>query len=181
MSGQQPELQNADQLGAYAGGKVFERVFTEGMALIEETASYLDGPGRTLAEKLPRESKLTYTSWSMELTTRLMQAASWLVMQKAVKDGDMRREEAFASRYRLTRDSSPLNADAQTGNGLPDRFLELVASAEALFERIVRLDAALYSGKPRRHRNSISHQIEVLQKAAQTGAFDPLAIWGKTK
>ena len=117
----------------------------------------------------------------MELTTRLMQAASWLVMQKAVRDGDMRREEAFASRYRLTKDNPPLNAKAQEGNGLPARFLELVENAEALFDRIVRLDAALYSGKPRRQQNSVSHQIEVLQKAAATGAFDPLAIWGKAK
>jgi len=78
------------------GGKVFERVFTEGMALVEETASYLDGPGRAVAKDLSREARLTYTSWSMELTTRLMQAASWLVMQRAVRDGDMRREEAFA-------------------------------------------------------------------------------------
>lgn len=181
MTGSQPKKPNTDLLGAYAGGKVFERVFSEGMALIEETASYLDGPGRSLAEKLPREAKLTYTSWSMELTTRLMQAASWLVMQKAVKDGDMRREEAFASRYRLTRESSPLDADAQLESGLPERFLELVSSSEALFERIVRLDEALYSGKPRRHRNSVSHQFEVLQQAAEKGTFDPLAIWSKAK
>ena len=181
MTGQQPENQNTDQLGAYAGGKVFERVFSEGMALIEDTASYLDGPGRKVAETLPREAKLTYTSWSMELTTRLMQAASWLVMQKAVKDGDMRRDEAFAPRYRLTRESSPLNSEAQQGNGLPDRFLDLVTKSEALFERIVRLDAALYSGQPRRHFNSITHQIEALHKAAAMGAFDPLAIWGEAK
>lgn len=181
MTGSQPQDSTTDLLGAYAGGKVFERVFTEGMALIEETASYLDGPGRSLAEELPREAKLTYTSWSMELTTRLMQAASWLVMQKAVKDGDMRRDEAFAPRYRLTRDSSPLDASAQAGNGLPERFLELVASAEALYERIVRLDIALYSQQPKRAPNSVSSQLETLQKAAATGAFDPLAIWSGAK
>lgn len=172
---------NADMLGAFAGGKVFERVFTEGMALVEETASYLDGPGRAVAEDLPREARLTYTSWSMELTTRLMQAASWLVMQKAVRDGDMRRDDAFAPKYRLRREGAPLDATAQKDNGLPEQFLTLVAKSEALFERITRLDAALYSGKPRRQRNSISRQIEALQAAADTGAFDPLAIWSKAK
>lgn len=172
---------DTDMLGAFAGGKVFERVFTEGMALVEETATYLDGPGRSLTSELPREARLTYTSWSMELTTRLMQAASWLVMQKAVRDGDMRREEAFSAKYRLNRDGSALDAKAQAGKGLPDRFLELVANAEALFERIIRLDEALYSGKPRAPENSITQQIEALQKAAETGAFDPLAIWGSAK
>jgi len=181
MSGTPSTRPETDMLGAFAGGKVFERVFTEGMALVEETAAYLDGPGRALTNELPREARLTYTSWSMELTTRLMQAASWLVMQKAVRDGDMRREEAFASKYRLNQESSSLDAKAQTGSGLPERFLELVTNAEALYERIIRLDEALYSGKPRRPENSVTHQIEALQKAAETGAFDPLAIWGSAK
>jgi len=172
---------DTDMLGAFAGGKVFERVFTEGMALVEEAASYLDGPGRNLTNELDRDARLTYTSWSMELTTRLMQAASWLVMQKAVRDGDMLRQDAFADKYRLRRDGPALDTDAQAGHGLPDRFLELVANSEALFERIIRLDEALYSGKPRRTTNSITNQLDALQKAAETGAFDPLAIWGSTK
>jgi len=175
------ETPDADMLGAFAGGKVFERVFTEGMALVEEAASYLDGPGRNLTNDLEREARLTYTSWSMELTTRLMQAASWLVMQKAVRDGDMRREDAFAPKYRLRRDAPALDTDAQEGLGLPPKFLELVSDSEALFERIVRLDEALYSGKPRSPENSITNQIEALQKAAETGAFDPLAIWSNAK
>lgn len=181
MSSHLSSKPDTDMLGAFAGGKVFQRVFTEGMALVEETASYLDGPGRTLNDQLPREARLTYTSWSMELTTRLMQAASWLVMQKAVRDGDMPREDAFAAKYRLRRDGPPLDVKAQIGNGLPDRFLELVGNAEALFERILRLDEALYSGKPRAPENSVTSQIAALQEAAETGAFDPLAIWSKAK
>lgn len=172
---------NADMLGAFAGGKVFERVFTEGMALVEETASYLDGPGRTLNDTLSREARLTYTSWSMELTTRLMQAASWLVMQKAVRDGDMLREDAFAPKYRLKREGPSLDATAQAGKGLPERFLELVTSSEALFERILRLDEALYSHIPKPTENPITRQMQALQEAAETGAFDPLAIWSKAK
>lgn len=172
---------DTDMLGAFAGGKVFERVFTEGMALVEETASYLDGPGRTLSQELPREARLTYTSWSMELTTRLMQAASWLVMQKAVRDGDMKRKDAFADKYRLNREGPALDASAQAGHGLPDKFLELVTGAEALFERITRLDEALYGAKAGTPENSVTTQIEALQKAAETGAFDPLAIWSKAR
>ena len=181
MSTHPSSAQNTDMLGAFAGGKVFERVFTEGMALVEETASYLDGPGRSLNDKLSREARLTYTSWSMELTTRLMQAASWLVMQKAVRDGDMRREDAFAPKYRLKREGPPLDVSAQASNGLPERFLELVGNAEALFERILRLDEALYSHAPKRPENPITSQMQALQEAADTGAFDPLAIWSKAK
>ena len=181
MSSNLPSESDTELLAAFAGGKVFERVFTEGMALVEETASYLDGPGRAVAKDLPREARLTYTSWSMELTTRLMQAASWLVMQRAVRDGDMRREEAFADKYRLRREGPPLDANAQSKNGLPPKFLDLVQNAEALFERIARLDEALYSGVTNGQGNAISNQIDALQKAADKGVFDPLAIWSRAR
>ena len=181
MSSNLPSESDTEFLAAFAGGKVFERVFSEGMALVDETASYLDGPGRTVSKELAREARLTYTSWSMELTTRLMQAASWLVMQRAVRDGDMRRDEAFADKYRLTREGPALDASAQAGSGLPARFLELVENAEALFERITRLDEALYSGIPQPSENAISNQIDALQKAADKGVFDPLAIWSRAK
>ncbi|WP_430402902.1 DUF1465 family protein [Hyphomonas sp.] len=172
----------SDSLNSFTGGKLFDTVFARGMALVEETASYLDGPGREHARTLPREAGLTYSAWSMELTTRLMQAASWLVMQKAVRDGEMRREDASARKYRIRRDDPPLDAEAQRDKGLPLRFLELVARSEALFEQICRLDQALYSAPiPGQAKNAVSDQIAQLQKAAETGAFDPLMVWHRAK
>lgn len=175
--------QLADEpITSFTGGKVFDRVFSEGMALVEESASYLDGPGREQSGSLPRDAGLTYAAWSMELTTRLMQAASWLVMQKAVRDGDMRREEALNPKYRLTRDNSPpLNADAQRSSGMPARFLDLVERSEALFGRICRLDQALYVDFPTKAQSPVNAQLEKLQSAAETGAFDPLKVWSQGK
>jgi len=169
-------------LNAFADSAVFEKVYADGMGLVEETAGYLDGPGRDMSKKLPREASLTYAAWSMELTTRLMQAASWLVMQKAVRDGDMRREEALGKKYRMTREEPPLDAEAQRGLGLPERFLELVERSEALFERICRLDTALYVTPRHTAANSpVTDQWQKLQTAAEKGAFDPLSVWGKMK
>ena len=166
----------------FTGGKLFDTVFSRGMALVEETASYLDGPGRDQAKALPRDASLTYSAWSMELTTRLMQAASWLVMQKAVRDGEMRREEASARKYRIKRDEPPLNPEAQRSRGLPPRFLDLVGRSEALYEQICRLDEALYQGaKAKSAPNAVFDQMAQLQKAAETGAFDPLMVWRRSK
>lgn len=176
---QKPHLSLTDL--SFTEGKVFEKVFVDGMALVEETAAYLDGPGRKLSSSLPREASLTYAAWSMELTTRLMQAASWLVMQKAVRDGDMRREDAMQSKYRISRDEPALDAKAQRGRGLPDVFLDLVERSENLFERICRLDAAIYGAGLSESESPVSKQLAQLQQAAETGAFDPLRVWGKTR
>ena len=59
------------------------------MALVEETAAYLDGPGRQESKKLARNGALAYATESMRLTTRLMQLASWLLLHRAVKEGEM--------------------------------------------------------------------------------------------
>lgn len=165
----------------FTEGKVFEKVFTDGMALVEETAAYLDGPGRKLSQSLPREASLTYAAWSMELTTRLMQAASWLVMQKAVQDGDMNRADAAQDKYRIRREEPALEASAQRGRGLPDNFLDLVERSESLFERICRLDSAIYGNGPQMVESPVSLQMEELRRAAETGAFDPLRVWGNAK
>src|SRR5712675_3169779 len=72
-----------------ASSQVFAILFRDGMALVEETASYLDGPGRKESKKLERMAALTYATESMRLTTRLMQLASWLLLHRAVKEGEM--------------------------------------------------------------------------------------------
>src|SRR5215212_12218387 len=72
-----------------ANSDVFAALFRDGMALVEETASYLDGPGRAESKKLERTAALAYATESMRLTTRLMQLASWLLLHRAVKEGEM--------------------------------------------------------------------------------------------
>lgn len=182
MTADKPAESSGGAPDGFTGGKLFDTVFARGMALVEETATYLDGPGRENSRTLPREAGLTYSAWSMELTTRLMQAASWLVMQKAVRDGEMRREDAAAKKYRIRRDEPPLDAEAQRDKGLPPRFLDLVSRAEALYEQICRLDEALYGQKPAGvPQNPVIDQISQLQKAAETGAFDPLMVWHRAK
>ena len=62
-----------------ASSQAFTDLFRDGMALVEETATYLDGPGRKESKRLERSAALAYATESMRLTTRLMQLASWLL------------------------------------------------------------------------------------------------------
>src|SRR5437667_6059630 len=72
-----------------AGSQAFADLFRDGMALVEETGAYLDGPGRQESKRLERNGALAYATESMRLTTRLMQLASWLLLHRAVKEGEM--------------------------------------------------------------------------------------------
>jgi regulator of CtrA degradation len=126
----------------FARSELFERTFQEGMELVEETAGYLDGEGRQESKLLSRNAALAYAAESMRLTTRLMQVASWLLVQRAVREGDMPPAAACEDRYRLNEDPAR-GADADRG-GLPPGLLSLVERAERLYERVRHLDQRMY-------------------------------------
>ena len=63
----------------FANSGQFKTLFQDGMNLVEESATYLDGEGREHAKALSRTGAMLYGSESMRLTTRLMQLASWLL------------------------------------------------------------------------------------------------------
>jgi regulator of CtrA degradation len=126
----------------FAGSELFDRTFREGMALVEETAGYLDGPGRLDSKMLSRASALNYASESMRLTTRLMQVASWLLVQRAVREGEMGPDAACEDRYRVTADDVCLGAGEH--EGLPERLVDLLERSEKLYDRVWRLDRRMY-------------------------------------
>lgn len=139
------EADKTETTGAatFVQSELFARTFREGMALVEETANYLDGDGREASKTLSRDAALAYAGASMRLTTQLMQIASWLLVLRAVREGEMALSEAGDQKYRVEhKDESFENLQAE---GMPDRLIGLVEAAQQLFGRISRLDADLFS------------------------------------
>ena len=102
-----------------AGSESFKGLFKEGMTLVEEAAAYLDGPGRKEAKLLARSDALAYASESMRLTTRLMQLASWLLLQRAVNEGELTQKEAAAEKHRVKLCRQDLASNAEAFARLP--------------------------------------------------------------
>jgi len=130
---------------SFTGSALFDRTFDEGMALVEETARYLDGRGRQESRDLPRKAALLYAGESMRVTTRLMQAASWLLVQRAVHEGDMQPEDARDERYRLGSKEICLGA-TESVEILPATLRDLLLRSDTLYRRIARLDDVLFEG-----------------------------------
>ena len=156
--------QRVQTLRDFASSDLFDRTFKEGMALVEETASYLDGDGRRDSRLLSREDALVYAGESMRLTTRLMQIASWLLVQRAVREGDMEPTDACDDKYRI----SPLNGDAVESNKvLPGGLLSLLDRSNRLYERISHMDKRMFidaeSDEPM--VNAVISQFQRLQSA----------------
>ncbi len=126
----------------------FKTLFQEGMSLVEEAAAYLDGPGRIEAKILPRMEALAYASESMRLTTRLMQLASWLLMQRAVNDGELSMAQARSEKQKVKLSRQALASNPETYERLPLRLRELSNTSLRLQERILHLDQLLYNDAP---------------------------------
>lgn len=133
----------------FTASALFERTFDEGMALVEETAQYLDGRGRDESGKLQRNAALVYAGESMRVTTRLMQAASWLLIQRAVQEGDMTPQDAASDRYRLGGREICLGKREDGVEQLPAKLLDLLERSDNLYRRIARLDEVLFGSGER--------------------------------
>jgi regulator of CtrA degradation len=129
-----------------AASQSFSRLFRDGMKLVEETAAYLDGPGRQDSKLLDRATSLAYATESMRLTTRLMQLASWLLLHRAVNEGEMSLAQANKERVRVKLPTEERPEDASLA--LPAPLHDLIARSKKLKEQIRRLDATIHAPPP---------------------------------
>jgi regulator of CtrA degradation len=158
-------------LQSFANSALFSHTFDEGMSLVEETARYLDGRGRDEARELPRKAALLYAGESMRVTTRLMQAASWLLIQRAVHDGEMRAEDAARERYRLGSKEICLGGREDGVDGLPKTLQDLLRRSDNLYRQIARLDDTLF-GPGAQTTSGIKDHFERLKQTFDSTGTD---------
>jgi regulator of CtrA degradation len=152
--------------------QVFATLFRDGMALVEETASYLDGSGRLESKKLERGATLVYATESMRLTTRLMQVASWLLLHRAVKEGEMTFAQANKEKSKI-RLAACDPGDAKSIALLPGKLQELIARLTKLQAEVRRLDATMHAPSPVKVAvsNPVEHQLGLLKAAFEQDRF----------
>ncbi|MEM9676471.1 MAG: DUF1465 family protein [Pseudomonadota bacterium] len=129
----------------FAHSERFNDLFAYGMGLVEETAGFLDTDGRAAVNELSDHAKALYGTESMRLTTRLMQLASWLLLQRASVEGEMTPQQVLTEKQNVKlSEVHAVRIDA-AWNEFPDLFTDLVDRSIALQRRIRRLDEELYA------------------------------------
>lgn len=149
----------------------FRPLYDEGMQLVERAAEYLDGEGRTEAKRLSRIAATLYAAESMRLTTRLMQVASWLLLQRAANSGEMTRDQVASEKTKVHLDTASAQEGIDGWNELPEAFRDIVARSLSLQSLVRRMDEEIYGQKqdaPAKMRfgsNPVSEQITLLSTA----------------
>jgi len=146
----------------------FDMLYREGMTLIEEVAAYLDGDGRGDSRVLPREASFLYATESMRLTTRLMQLASWLLLQRAVNEGEITPENARSEKEKVKFSATPSERGGPGYEHLPETLRLYIDKGDRLFDRVMQFDTLERGKLPERDAgvaNGIADQLSRLKAA----------------
>jgi regulator of CtrA degradation len=155
----------------FQSSEQFDHIFKEGMALVERTAAYLDGPGRKEAKGLAGASTgVLYATESMRLTTRLLDLASWLLIRRALKEGEIGEEEAARKRRRVKLQAFGRPSHVKDFATLPQGLRTLIEESFAMHDRILQLDRAMSVARdpdmvPERTANPVAQQMGLLERA----------------
>ncbi|MEO0800564.1 MAG: DUF1465 family protein [Pseudomonadota bacterium] len=157
----------------FAQSPQFDELFREGMSLVEATADYLDGEGRKAARELASPLSVIYATESMRLTTRLLEVASWLVIQRALKDGELSQDEAEEKRQRVKLRAMTRPSHIKRFDELPTGLQALITQSFAVTDRIVQIDKAMThdtASAPPAALNPVGEQMKRLASAFSLGS-----------
>jgi len=147
----------------------FKPLYKEGMGLVEEAAAYLDGAGRDEAKALSRSAATFYAAESMRLTTRLMQIASWLLLQRAARNGELTREQVALEKAKVRLDTPSAAGTVPGWAEMPADFVDIIERSLRLQDRVRRMDDEIYGEHSLSHAaansNPVSDQLVLLQTA----------------
>ncbi|HYD15680.1 MAG TPA: DUF1465 family protein, partial [Hyphomicrobium sp.] len=106
------------------------------------------------------------------LTTRLLELASWLLIRRALKEGEITTQEAEAKRARVKLQTLGRPAHTKGFSELPQGLRDLIDASFLLHDRIVQLDRAMVPSATAAEEpavNPVATQLNTLERAFATG------------
>lgn len=108
--------------------------------LLHSTHEYIKWQAPLDVEELDTEIVYKISAEALRVTVRLTQIIAWLMLQKAVLEGEMTQREFLSEEYRVLQGKQCLEEGAEHDSHLPPRLRELLKESRELYERILRLD-----------------------------------------
>lgn len=146
------------------------KLFSEGMGLVEEVADFLGSDRHKACLQIQTQTSLVYASKVMTLTLQLLKVASWLLLSRGLAKGEMTVIQACQVSYRLVardkdQDIPYFLEVAQNATDLPDHLLSLMVRVDVFYERLVCLDRTLYISAQAQSGQMVSDHMYRLKTA----------------
>ncbi|WP_208431339.1 DUF1465 family protein [Bartonella doshiae] len=145
----------------------FNRLYEETMALIEETAAYIDTEGKLVTRLLSQEVSALYAQEAMYLSTRLMQVASQLLLLRAEREGEMSPEQIQKEIAKVSLHTPTLKLENAHWQELPEVFRNFVTRSLRLEARMQYMNYGKedVSSHAMEDDNPVNKQIKLLKTA----------------
>jgi regulator of CtrA degradation len=118
----------------------FSRTYDEALDLIVEARNYMVHSRPTGRRVRPSGDNLRLSCEALRVTSRLTQVMAWLMLQRAVQDGEISAQEACDEKNRLSGQSVCLDDGGGEDNDIPAGLRSLLSRSLSLYKRISRLE-----------------------------------------
>lgn len=118
----------------------FGGTYDEAMTLMVEARNYMSFVEQRERRKLEAMAGLRMSCEAMRVTSRLTQVMAWLMMQRAIHDGEIEAAAALAEENRLSGTDVCLDESFGADETLPSGLRSLLTRSLHLYQRIARLE-----------------------------------------
>ena len=119
---------------------LFTRTYDETLDLIVEARNYMVHARPVGRRARISNENLRFSCEALRVTSRLTQVMAWLMLQRAVQDGEISAREACDERHRLSGQSVCLDESGQEDSDIPAGLRSLLNRSLSLYQRISRLE-----------------------------------------
>lgn len=110
-------------------------------AFLHTTHNYIKWQAPLDVKEMNSQQTYKVSCEAMRITVRLTQVIAWFLLQKAVLEGELTREEFLSEDCRVLRGKHCLESTSEFDPELPPRLRELLKESREFYLRILRLDA----------------------------------------
>ena len=119
---------------------VFNRTYDETVDLMVEAKNYLSHIDSVERRRIDSSSGLRLSCEALRVTSRLTQVMAWLMMQRAVQEGEITVDDALAEPNRLSSEDVCLNILAGQDPVIPKGLRSLLDRSLQLYVRVSRIE-----------------------------------------
>ena len=119
---------------------VFNRTYDETVDLMVEAKNYLSHVDAAERRRLDSSSGLRLSCEALRVTSRLTQVMAWLMMQRAVQEGEITVDDALAEPNRLSNEDVCLNVVPSQDPVIPKGLRSLLDRSLRLYVRVSRIE-----------------------------------------
>ncbi|RAU21485.1 DUF1465 domain-containing protein [Paramagnetospirillum kuznetsovii] len=121
----------------------FLKTYDEAMDLMVEARNYMRYVERRERVRVGAMAGLRMSCEALRVTSRLTQVMAWLLMQRAVHQGELSAEAALEEHYRLSGGGVCLDESHSGDAALPRGLRSLMDRSFRLYVRVARLEEML--------------------------------------